>query len=142
MTSLLPTDQKSVSAAGAQAVLAAALAKAAELRLPATVSVVDAHGNLKAFVREDGAVLLGIEFSRRKAYTSLAFGGANTGQTFDFISGIPSLNAAIPAQPGLALVGGAVALVQGGVVVGAIGVSAGSTDQDEEIATAGSQALA
>jgi glc operon protein GlcG len=135
------TTQKTVSSLGAQQVVEAALAKAAELSLPATVSVVDASGNLKVMVRQDGAALLGVELSRRKAYTSVVFGGANTSEAFDFVSTVPSLSAGIPGQEGLALIGGAVPILQDGAVVGAIGVSAGTVEQDEQIAHAGAAGL-
>ena len=49
----------------------AAIARAKELGVKQNVAVVDDGGNLKAFARMDGAPLLGIEGSQRKAYTAL-----------------------------------------------------------------------
>jgi uncharacterized protein GlcG (DUF336 family) len=135
------TAAPTISARGAQAVLDAAVAKAEQLGLAAVVAVVDSAGVLKALLRMDGAPLLGVEMAPRKAYTSVAFGGAPTGPTFEFVSQVPSLLAAVPALPGVTLAGGGVPLLDDGTLIGAVGVSAGTVDQDAAIAEAAGAVL-
>jgi uncharacterized protein GlcG (DUF336 family) len=135
------TSVRCVSTAGAQSVIAAAVAKAQELGTAATIAVVDAAGATKAYLRMDGAVLIGADLATRKAYTAVAMGGIATDAAFDFVSGVPSLAAALPAQPGVALLGGGAPLFDGGELVGGVGVSAATTDQDVAIAEAAATAL-
>jgi glc operon protein GlcG len=129
---------RSLSAAGAKLVLAAAEAAAAQAKLVASIAVVDAAGALIAFQRADGAAATSIEAAIRKARTAahlgaptkaledLLHGGATSLLAFEFIS---------PSQGGLPL-------IVDGVVVGGIGGSGASGEEDEMIARAGAAALA
>jgi uncharacterized protein GlcG (DUF336 family) len=130
-----------VTLSAAQAILMAAQAKAAEIDVPMNIAVVDEGGNLVAFARMDGAWLGSIDIAQNKAYTARAFD-------------MPTKELAPLAQPGGPLYGieasnggrlivfaGGIPLVSGGRVVGAIGVSGGSVEQDQEVAEAGVAAL-
>lgn len=121
--------------------LAAAEAKAREIGVPMVMAVVDDGGNLKAFRRMDGALLVSVQLAVGKAYTSVAVRQ-------------PSRDVGALAQPGAALYGiglaepgrivtfgGGLPLSRGGRIVGGIGVSGGTVEQDEEVARAGQQAL-
>lgn len=125
----------------AQAVVKAAEAKAAAIKVPMNIAVMDAGGNLKAFARMDDAFIGSIDISTKKARTARYFN----------MSTRDLGKAAQPGQPlygievsnnGLAIFAGGVLLVnKAGVVVGSIGVSGGSVDEDESVAKAGAAVL-
>ena len=64
-------EKHAITVEFAQQLVEAAVAKAHELKVPQCVAVVDDGGNLKAFVRMDGAALIPIEIAQSKAYTAL-----------------------------------------------------------------------
>ena len=125
----------------AEKMIAAAKAKAIELGTKMNISVVDAGANILAFARMDGAWLGSADISLRKAKTA---------RFFDFPTGvIGSLS-----QPGGSLFGiehsngGLISFPGGipvtnadGVVVGAIGVSGSTVENDHAVAEAGANAL-
>lgn len=130
----LPGD---ITQAQAEQVVAAALVKAKAQGIPMNIAVVDAGGNLKAFVRMDGAFLGSIDISIKKAVTARYFNmptatlgaAAQPGQP---LFGIEATN------NGLVIFGGGFPLKnKGGVIVGAIGVSGGSVEEDSNVAEAG-----
>jgi uncharacterized protein GlcG (DUF336 family) len=125
----------------ARRVIAAAEKKAIDLGQPMNIAVVDDGGNLVAHVRMDGAWLGSIDISIDKAFTARAFD-------------IATKELAVESQPGRQFYGihasndgrimifaGGVPLKRGGKVIGAIGVSGGSGEQDHGVATAGATAL-
>jgi uncharacterized protein GlcG (DUF336 family) len=126
-----------ISLQQAQTVVEAAVAKADEIGVPMNVAVVDAGNNLTAFVRQDGAWLGSIDIAQSKAYTARAFDmstadlGAEA-QPGKSLYGIEASN-----DGNLIVFGGGIPLTDGDEVVGAIGVSGGSVDQDVEVAEAG-----
>jgi uncharacterized protein GlcG (DUF336 family) len=130
-----------ISLTAAQRVVAAGLAKADEIGAPSTVAVIDASGILKALVRGDGSPLMSVDLSQRKAYTAVSAGGVSSANLFEFATQVPALLATLPHQPGLALLGGGVPLVDGQALIGAVGVSGGSPEQDVEVAEAAAAAL-
>ena len=133
----------SVTLEDARRVISAAESKAQEIGQPMNIAVVDAGGNLVSHVRMDGAWIGSIDISINKAFTSRAFdistkdlaehsqpGGqfygihvSNGGRIRIFAGGIPLSSG------------------DGGEVVGAIGVSGGSGEQDQEVAEAGAAAF-
>jgi glc operon protein GlcG len=133
-------EQRTISRADAQRCIEAAEQKAAEIGLPVSVAVVDGAGVLKAFARTDGASLLSVAVSQRKAYTAAAV-GAPTDALFGAMEQAPSLLVLVGTQPGLALIGGGAPIQDGGAVVGAVGVSGGSAEQDAEVAAAAAAAV-
>ncbi len=126
-----------ISAAQARTVVDAAKAKAAEIETKMNIAVVDAGGNLKAFLRMDGAWLGSIDIAVRKARTA---------RLFDMPTGeIGKLS-----QPGGALYGiehsnGGLITFPGGVpiksaqgaIIGAVGVSGSTVEDDHTVATTG-----
>jgi uncharacterized protein GlcG (DUF336 family) len=126
--------------ATARRVLDAALAKADEIGQPMNVAVADGGGHLVAFARQDGAILGSIDIATRKARTAVLL-GMSTAQ-LGSLSGPGQMLYGIEAtNGGLVLFGGGIPLTVDGVVVGAVGVSAGSVDQDVTVAEAGVAAL-
>lgn len=121
----------------ARQIIEAAEKKAEEIGQPMNIAVVDAGGNLVAHVRMDNAWIGSVNISINKAWTSRAFDistkdlGENS-QPNDQFYGINASN------------GGKVMIFAGGIplkkdekVVGAIGVSGGSGEQDHAVAEAG-----
>lgn len=129
-----------ITSAQAQAVLAAATARANALGIAANIAVLDAGAHQKAFHRMDGAVLGSIDVAIGKARTSVLF-GLSSEAVWDYCKpGAPA--------PGLERSNGGLMTFPGGVpltsidgLIGAVGVSGGSPAQDAEIARAGAAAL-
>lgn len=134
-------SQPTISADAAARVLDAGLARAHEEASPVTIAVVDAFGTLKCLSRADGAVLMTVDFAQRKAHTAVAAGGVATSDLYGFISQVPALLATLPHLPDFALATGGVPLRDGESLIGAVGVSGGTPDQDEDIARAAAAAL-
>ena len=130
----------SISAASAQKMISAAVAKANALGVPQIVAILDESGLLKGFCRMDGAPLISIEVAQNKAYTALL--GSPSQDFFNRIKDNPALLAGVPHIPRIVTFGGGLPIRIDGVVVGAIGVSGGSVDQDIECAQAGLDAIA
>jgi uncharacterized protein GlcG (DUF336 family) len=112
----------------------AALVKANAIGVPVNVAILDDGGNLKAFSRMDGAPILSIEIAQNKAYTALF--GFSTQDFFNFIQGDPSLLAGIPQVARVAAYGGGLPIKVDGAIVGAIGVSGGTVQNDVDCAQA------
>ncbi|MFC8501793.1 heme-binding protein [Pedococcus sp. NPDC057267] len=127
--------------ANARTIIAAAEKKADEIGQPMNIAVVDAGGNLIAHVRQDGAWIGSVDISISKAWTSRAFDiqtkdlGDNAQPTQQFF-GIHTTNGGK-----VAIFAGGVPLSRDGVVVGGLGVSGGSGEQDQAVAEAGLAAL-
>lgn len=133
----LPDD---LTLAEAQTVLNAALKKAVAQGIPMNIAVVDAGGNLKAFVRQDGAFLGSIDVAKKKAVTARYF-NMSTAQLGAASQPGKELYGIEVTNNGLVIFGGGELLKRNGVIVGAIGVSGGSVAEDTAVATAGAEAL-
>ncbi|MCG7972555.1 MAG: heme-binding protein [Candidatus Thiodiazotropha taylori] len=125
--------------AAAEAV-AAAVQQAEEMGIKINAAVVDKGGNLLAFQRMNGAFLHSIGISIDKAYTAAGF-GFPTRKWMDEIRDIPQLREGIVQRDRLVIFGGGLPIVSNDQVIGAIGVSGGSEEQDEICAKAGLQQL-
>jgi len=125
----------------AKFLLDAAEKKAKEMGLAENIAIVDDGANLVAFHRMDHAKIGGIDISQNKAWTSVALQ-------------MPTSNLAQAAQPGnpsfginttnhgkIVILGGGIPLKIGETIVGGIGVSGGTSQQDIEVANAAVQAL-
>lgn len=125
----------------AQAILKVAQAKAVDIKVPMNIAVVDAGGNLKAFYRMDDAFIGSVDISIKKAVTARYFNMSTralgaASQVGKSLYGIEVSN------DGLILFAGGVPLVdKNNVIIGAIGVSGGSVDEDESVAKAGAEYL-
>ncbi|MFK7959804.1 MAG: heme-binding protein [Phycisphaerales bacterium] len=137
MTALSTHD---ISLDQARAAVDAALAKAAEIGTRMDIAVVDAGANLKAFARMDGAWLGSIDISIRKARTARHF-DMNTGTIGELSQpGGPLFNIE-HSNGGLITFPGGVPIKVGDVVIGAIGVSGSSVEDDHTVAAAGAAAI-
>jgi uncharacterized protein GlcG (DUF336 family) len=125
----------------AERILAAAKKKAAELKTRMDIAVVDAGGNLKSFVRMDGAWLGSIDISIRKARTARWF-DMNTGEIGKLSQPGGPLFGIEHSNGGLITFPGGVPLKDSkGNVVGAVGVSGSTVENDHAVAVAGAEAL-
>ncbi len=125
----------------AERIVAAAKKKAAEIHTKMDIAVVDAGGNLKAFVRMDGAWLGSIDIAQRKARTARWF-DMNTGEIGKLSQPGGPLYAIEHSNGGLITFPGGVPLKTAkGEIVGAIGVSGSSVENDHTVAAAGAAAL-
>jgi uncharacterized protein GlcG (DUF336 family) len=125
----------------ARRIIAAAEKKAAEIGQPMNIAVADAGGNLVAHVRMDGAWIGSIDISIKKAWTSRAFDIATKdlaehSQPEKQFFGIHASN-----NGRVMIFAGGIPLKKGETIVGAIGVSGGSGEQDHAVAEAGVAAL-
>jgi glc operon protein GlcG len=139
---LVTRNHPKLTLEGARAVLAAAQARAQEINVPMDIAVVDDGGHLLVFERMDGArpASIGISLVKaqaaaaRRTPTGPAMKGADLNVSLSLGLAIASPHEQIPIRGGLPL-------IIDGEVVGAIGVSAGSEDQDSDVARAGVAAL-
>ncbi len=135
------TTLNTLSLDDAQRLIAAGMDKAREIGQPMNVAVADAGGNLIAHVRMDGAWMGSIDISIKKAFTARAFdlatkdlaGNAQSGDQF---FGIHASNGGR-----IMIFAGGIPVMKDGQVVGAVGVSGGSGDQDHAVAEAAVAAL-
>ena len=127
--------------ADAKRVIEAAEKKAAEIGQPMNIAVADEGGNLVSHVRMDGAWLGSIDISIKKAYTSRAFDIATQDLATHSQSGGQFFGIHASNDGKIMIFAGGIPLRSGGTVVGAIGVSGGSGDQDHAVAEAGAAAF-
>lgn len=127
---------ETLTADAAGRVVAAAAERAVALGVPVCIAVTDQAGHLMAYLRMDRAPLLSERLAIDKAWTVAAF-GLPTHAWYDLIKDEPALLHGIVKTERLVVFGGGVPLTQGEQLVGAVGVSGGSADQDREIAEAG-----
>jgi uncharacterized protein GlcG (DUF336 family) len=121
----------------ARAVIAAAEKKAEEIGQPMNIAVADSGGNLVAHVRMDNAWRGSIDISIKKAWTSRAFDIATKDLAQHSQSGNQFFGIHASNDGKVMIFAGGIPLKRGGKVVGAIGVSGGSGDQDHAVAEAG-----
>jgi uncharacterized protein GlcG (DUF336 family) len=121
----------------ARAVIAAAEKKAEEIGQPMNIAIADSGGNLIAHVRMDGAWFGSIDISINKAWTSKAFDIATKDLAQHSQSGNQFFGIHASNHGKVMIFAGGIPLKRGGKVIGAIGVSGGSGDQDHAVAEAG-----
>jgi glc operon protein GlcG len=116
---------------GALKMLRAGIAKAVEMKQPQCITITDDGGHLLAFVRMDGAKVLSIDSSRKKAMTA-ASARTPSGQT----NVANEIKLALATEGKLTNLLGGLPVVVEGHVIGAIGVGSGTGEQDLEVAKA------
>jgi uncharacterized protein GlcG (DUF336 family) len=132
---------KDISLDQAQAAVAAAIVKAGETNTKMDIAVVDAGGNLKAFSRMDGAWLGSIDISIKKAKTARFF-DMPTGEIGKLSQPGGPLYQIEVSNGGLITFPGGVPLKSAdGTIIGAIGVSGSTVENDHAVATAGAEAI-
>lgn len=139
---LITRNHPKLTLEGTRAVLAAAQRRATEMRCPVNIAIVDEGAHLLAFERMDDAKPSSIAIALAKAQTA-AMRRAPTGPPMagDQVNLALAIGLATATPSQQIPIRGGMPLIVDGEVVGAIGVSAGTEDQDLEIARAGAAAL-
>ena len=136
--------QRVIGAEAAAAAVAAAVAHAGALGVRVNAAVVDGSGTLAAFLRMPGAFLHSVDIAIDKAYTAASF-GFPTAQWPQILAGDEALRLGMPHRPRLVVFGGGLPIVEAGsdgsALIGGIGVSGASAEQDEACARAGLRAI-
>lgn len=133
--------QQSVSLDDARRVIAAGEAKAKEIGSPSNIAVVDTGGNLVAHIRMDGAWIGSIDVAIDKAFTARMFNVATKDLAEKAQPGQEFYGIQISNHDRIMVFAGGVPLRHGGEIVGAVGVSGGSGDQDQTVVEAAAAGL-
>jgi uncharacterized protein GlcG (DUF336 family) len=116
--------------------------KATGMGLSATICVLDTNGHVTFMARMPGASLLSVRMAQAKAYTSALFGMATADLMPLVQPGQPLYGLTSALSGEIVAFGGGVAVKDGPNLVGGLGVSAGTIEQDIELANAGIEAVA
>jgi len=130
-----------ITLAQAETAIAAAKEKATDIKTKMNICVVDSGANLVAFVRNDGAWLGSVDIAIKKAKTAVYF-QMDTADLSPLVQpGKPLFNIEHSNDGLITFPGGVVIKDDNGDVIGAIGVSGSTVDDDEKVAKAGAKAL-
>lgn len=137
----MPKTYTTLTLADAKLLLSGAESKATSIGIAYNIAVVDAGGHLLAFVRQDGALIGSIDLAIDKAITARIFDKptsllAELAQPGEPLYGIQQSN-----ESKVVIFGGGVPVFVDGQVVGAVGASAGTVEQDIAVVEAGIDAL-
>jgi uncharacterized protein GlcG (DUF336 family) len=132
----MPRQVATLTLADARRIIQAGEQKAAELKIPYNIAVVDAGGALISHVRMDGAWLGSIDISINKAFTARAFDMSTdelsqAAQSGESLFGINTTN-----SDKIVIFGGGMPVEVNGVVIGAVGASGGSVENDIKVVQA------
>ncbi len=128
---------KRLSAADAHILIDGAKAKAQEIGVPMCIAVVDESGNLIAFERMDGGKITSVTIAQDKAFTAAAARKATHEYNAACVPGNLAFGIHTALGGRLMVVGGGLPVSVDGTVVGGIGLSSGTPQQDMECAQAG-----
>ena len=130
----------SITLTEAEQVLEACKAEAKRMGVGVSATVVDSRGDFKAAFRMDGVGWFTADVCRGKAYASANFGVPTT-DLMDRASN-PVFQSLVQMHGGRMVLGqGAVPIKKGDQVIGAVGVSGATAQEDEDIALAGARAI-
>ncbi|MER7668207.1 heme-binding protein [Kitasatospora sp. NPDC096128] len=132
------TSAASITLAAANALIAEVQTAAQEIGFEASVAVTDAGGHLRAFQRTDATPFLASEVAVDKAWTSAAFGFAT--HTWNDYVADPKV-APLAGHPRLMAVGGGYPILEDGKLIGGVGISGGTAEQDQQAAEVALKAL-
>ncbi|MEM5516297.1 heme-binding protein [Henriciella sp. AS95] len=115
--------------------------RAAEMDLAITVSFMDAAGNEAAFYRMPGAFLASTDYARWKAWTAASF-QTPTEPFADMLAGLPqNIREGLLAHPKVTDLPGGALIKDENDVLGSVGISGGSGEQDTELALLAARTL-
>jgi uncharacterized protein GlcG (DUF336 family) len=127
------TQSHTITVETANELIKSARATSQQIGFEVAVAVTDAAGNLKAFERTDACPFLAADVAIDKAWTAAAF-GLSTHAWASILTN--PLVSQLAHRPRLVAVGGGYPVVENGRVIGAIGISGGTAEQDQEAAEA------
>lgn len=134
------TETSSLRMQAASRACQAAVARAEQEGIAIAAAVVDAAGHRLCVMRMENAFFHAAGIAEDKAYTAASF-GFSTSDWDQVVAGNQKLADGLNARPRLVMFGGGIPITVDGKLVGAIGVSGGSEEQDSSCARAGLQAL-
>jgi glc operon protein GlcG len=140
---LITRNHPKLTLEGARTILAAAERRAAEINVPMNIAIVDDGGHLLAFARMDTAKLSSIRIAMNKAHSAAIRrkpsgpAMASNGQPDVMLSVSLAIGSGAHQTP----IRGGLPLIVDGEIVGAIGVSNGTEDEDVDVARAGVAAI-
>jgi uncharacterized protein GlcG (DUF336 family) len=137
-----PRTARVLSYAEARLLLDAALERAVEIGVPASVAVVDAAREVVAFGRHDGAPLLTGEVAVAKAYTSASLRQPTSALAGATLPDGPFFGLAHGSTRGIVTFAGGIPFLDGDDLLGALGASGGSLEEDARIAQAAAELFA
>ncbi len=141
LTLLETLSTHDISAVQARAVVDTAKAKAAEINTKMNIAVADAGGNIKAFLRMDGAWLGSIDIAIKKARTARLF-DMPTGEIGKLSQpGGPLYNIEHSNDGLISFPGGLPLKTREGTIIGAVGVSGSTVENDHTVAVAAAEAI-
>ena len=120
----------SLSLDDARKIIAAGERKAIEIGIPYNIAVADAGGGLVSHVRMDGAWLGSVDIAINKAWTARAFDASTEDLAHLTQSGQPGFGLNTTNHSRVVIFGGGIPIKVDGVVIGAVGASGGSVEQD------------
>jgi uncharacterized protein GlcG (DUF336 family) len=126
----------SVDLSEARRIIAAGERKAAEIGIPYNIAVVDAGGGLVAHARMDGAWLGSVDIAINKAWTARAFDASTEDLARLTQSGDPGFGLNTTNDSKVVIFGGGIPIKLDGAVIGAVGASGWSVEQDVAVARA------
>lgn len=132
----MPTTRQTLTLDDARRLISAGEAKALEIGVPYNLAVVDDGGNLVAHVRMDGAWLGSIDIAIHKAFTARAFDMATEDLSRMAQAGQPLFGIHATNHEKIVIFGGGAPVLDGDTVIGAVGASGGTVDQDIEVVEA------
>src|SRR5215468_4920145 len=137
----MPRTYTSLTLEDAKQMLSAAETKAASLGIPYCVAVVDAAGHLVAFLRQDGALIGSIDLAIDKAVTARMFDKATSDLARLAQPGKPLFGIQESNAGKVVIFSGGIPIISSGNIIGAVGASAGTVEQDIAVAEAALAAL-
>jgi glc operon protein GlcG len=124
----------------AKKVMAGAEAEAVKNKWPVVITIVDSGGNVVMVHRLDNAQFGSLEVAREKAFSAVAF--RRPTKVFQDLIGQGGANLRLLNLKGASMLEGGIPIVVGGKLIGAVGVSGVTSQQDAQIGQAGIDALA
>ena len=132
----MPRSYETITLQDAKRMLAAAETRAQSIGVAYNIAVVDAGGHLLAFIRQDGALIGSIDLAIDKAVTARIFDVATSELATLAQSGKPLFGIQESNAGKVVIFGGGIPVVIDGSIVGAVGASAGTVEQDIAVAEA------
>ena len=136
----ITTQQATIATDAANLAVQAAIAHGRSLGARMVAAVVDPSGNLVAYLREAGSFLPSTTIAQDKAYTAAGF-GLPSAALYGLVKDNPALREGIAQRDRVVMFAGGYPILAQGRLLGGIGVSGGSEEQDCECALAGLAAI-
>jgi uncharacterized protein GlcG (DUF336 family) len=129
-------DVKRLSWDEAKILVDGAVASSREMNVPMCIAVADESGNLIDFARMDGGKISSISIAIDKAFTAAAARRGTHVYNQLCVPGQPTFGIHVTNGGRFSVIGGGLPVTVNGVVVGGIGISSGTAEQDQVVADA------